>query len=87
MSRSYLATGLGRADDDVLTEGDKRRFLQDVKDNFWVKKNDGHVLARIKAELDEIDGISPIKAGRQGIFGEEAEYTEVDEEIEVVEKS
>jgi len=82
-----LATGLGRADDDVLTEGDKRRFLQDVKDNFWVKKNDGHVLARIKAELDAIDGISPIKAGRQGIIDEETVDSEVDEEIEVIEKS
>ena len=87
MSRSYLATGLGRADDDVLTEGDKRRFLQDVKDNFWVKKNDGHVLARIKAELDAIDGISPIKAGRQGIIDEETVDSEVNEEIEVIEKS
>jgi len=87
MSRSYLATGLGRADDDVLTEGDKRRFLQNVKDNFWVKKNDGHVLARIKAELDAIDGISSVKADGQRTFGQETVDSEVNEEIEVIEKS
>ena len=82
-----MATGLGRADDDVLTEGDKRRFLQNVKDNFWVKKNDGHVLARIKAELDAIDGISSVKADGQRTFGQETVDSEVNEEIEVIEKS
>jgi hypothetical protein len=71
-----LAAGLGRADEDVLTESDKRRFLEDVKDNFWVKRDNGWLLAQIKAELEEIDGVAMAPSK------ETDEDTEVDEEIE-----
>jgi hypothetical protein len=71
-----LAAGLGRVDEDVLTESDKRRFLEDVKDNFWIKRDNGWLLAEIKAELDGVDGSA------KSTSNEEDEDTEVDEEIE-----
>lgn len=77
---------MSRVDDDALGEADKRRFLEDVKDNFWVKRDNGEMLARIKAELDEIDGIPPVKTDEGTSEGEE-EDTEVDEEIEVIKRS
>jgi hypothetical protein len=76
-----LATGVGRVDEDVLSEADKRRFLEEVKHNFWVKRDNGWVLDQIKAELDEIDGVSVDKSA-----SEEGD-TEVDEEIEVIKRS
>jgi hypothetical protein len=76
-----LAAGVGRIDEDVLSEADKRRFLVEVKDNFWVKRDNGWVLDQIKAELDEIDGVSIDKST------EEEEDTEIDEEIEVIKRS
>jgi hypothetical protein len=79
--RSHLAAGVGRVDEDVLSEADKRRFLEEVKDNFWVKRDNGWVLDQIKAELDEIDGVSIDKST------EEEEDTEIDEEIEVIKRS
>jgi len=75
-----LAAGIGRVDEDVLSEADKRRFLEEVKDNFWVKRDNGWVLDQIKAELDEIDGVSVGKST-------EEEDTEIDEEIEVIKRS
>jgi hypothetical protein len=76
-----LAAGVGRVDEDVLSEADKRRFLEEVKDNFWVKRDNGWVLDQIRAELDEIDGGSVDKST------EEEEDTEIDEEIEAVKRS
>jgi hypothetical protein len=76
-----LAAGVGRVDEDVLSEADKRRFLEEVKHNFWVKRDNGWVLDQIKAELDEIDGVSIDKST------EEEEDTEIDEEIEVIKRS
>lgn len=76
-----MAAGVGRVDEDVLSEADKRRFLEEVKDNFWVKRDNGWVLNQIRAELDEIDGVSVDKST------EEEEDTEVDEEIEVTKRS
>jgi len=76
-----LAAGIGRVDEDVLSEADKRRFLEEVKDNFWVKRDNAWVLDQIKAELDEIDGVSVDKPT------EEDEDTEVNEEIAVIERS
>jgi hypothetical protein len=76
-----LAAGVGRVDEDVLSEADKRRFLEEVKHNFWVKRDNGWVLDQIKAELDEIDGVSVDKSA-----SEEGD-TEVDEEIEVIKRS
>jgi hypothetical protein len=76
-----LATGVGRVDEDVLSEADKRRFLEEVKDNFWVKRDNGWVLDQIKAELNEIAGVSVNKST------EEEEDTEIDEEIEVIKRS
>jgi hypothetical protein len=76
-----LAAGVGRVDEDVLSEADKRRFLEEVKDNFWVKRDNGWVLDQFRAELDEIDGVSVDKST------EEEEDTEVDEEIEVTKRS
>ena len=75
-----MAAGIGRVDEDVLSEADKRRFLEEVKDNFWVKRDNGWVLDQIKAELDEIDGVSVGKST-------EEEDTEIDEEIEVIKRS
>jgi hypothetical protein len=76
-----LAAGVGRVDEDVLSEADKRRFLEEVKDNFWVKRDNGWVLDQFRAELDEIDGVSVDKSA-----SEEGD-TEVDEEIEVIKRS
>jgi hypothetical protein len=76
-----LAAGIGRVDEDVLSEADKRRFLEEVKDNFWVKRDNGWVLDQIRVELDEIDGVSVDKST------EEDEDTEIDEEIEIIERS
>jgi hypothetical protein len=76
-----LAAGVGRVDEDVLSEADKRRFLEEVKHNFWVKRDNGWVLDQIKAELDEIDGVSIDKSTV------EEEDTEIDEEIEVIKRS
>ena len=76
-----MAAGIGRVDEDVLSEADKRRFLEEVKDNFWVKRDNGWVLDQIKAELDEIDGVSVDKCD------DEEGDTEIDEEIEVIERS
>jgi hypothetical protein len=76
-----LATGVGRVDEDVLSEADKRRFLEEVKDNFWVKRDNGWVLDQIRAELDEIDGVSVDKSSGEG------EDTEIDEEIEAIKRS
>jgi hypothetical protein len=78
-----LAAGIGRVDEDTLSERDKRRFFEDVKDNFWVKRDSGFVLAQIRAELEEIDALS-VSASTE-LDGEQDEDTEVDEEIEVVE--
>ena len=58
-----------------MSEADKRRFLDEVKDNYWVKRDSGWVLDQIRAELSEIDGLSLGKST-------EEEHTEVDEEIE-----
>jgi len=55
--------------------------LEEVKDNYWVKRDNGWVLNAIKAELDEIDGLSIDKS-----TGEE-EDTEVNEGIEVIKRS
>ena len=71
-----MAAGIGRVDEDVLSEADKRRFLDEVKDNYWVKRDSGWVLDQIRAELSEIDGVSADKST------EEREGTEIDEEIE-----
>jgi hypothetical protein len=79
-NRSHLAAGIGRVDEDVLSEADKRRFLEEVKDNFWVKRDNAWVLSAIEAELDEIDGVSVEKST-------EEEDTEVDEEIEIIKRS
>jgi hypothetical protein len=76
-----LAAGVGRVDEDVLSEADKRRFLEEVKDNFWVKRDNGWVLDQIRAELGEIDGVSVDKST------EEEEDTEIDEEIEIIGRS
>lgn len=59
-----------------MSEADKRRFLEEVKDNYWVKRDSGWILDQIKAELSEIDGVSADK------LTEEREDTEIDEEIE-----
>jgi len=80
--RSHLAAGVGRVDEDVLSEADKRRFLEEVKDNFWVKRDNGWVLNQIRAELDEIDGESVDKSTVR-----EEEDTEIDEDIENITKS
>lgn len=85
--RSHLAAGLGRADEDILSQSDKRRFLADVKDNFWVKRDNGWVLDQIRAELGEIDGVSQSAGSKHENLSEDEEDTEVDEEIEVVKKS
>jgi hypothetical protein len=78
MGRTYLAAGIGRIDSDCLGEGDKRRFLIDVEDSYWVKKSHGGVLAQIMAELGQLEAeVDDKKAEENG---------KEDEVFEIVEK-
>ena len=56
--------------------------MEEVKDNYWVKRDNGWVLNAIKAELDEIDGESVDKSTVR-----EEEDTEIDEDIVNITKS
>jgi hypothetical protein len=78
-------------DEDVLSEADKRRFLDDVKDNIWVKRDNGDVLKQIRAELAELDRDEPSVVGVEDSHAhedpeQEREDTEGEEEEEVVER-
>ena len=46
-----MAEAIARSHEDVLSDKDKRRFLEDIKDNFWISRNHGPVVAQVKAEL------------------------------------
>ena len=60
-SRGHLAGAIARIDDDVLTNADKRRFINAVGDDYWIARNHGGILARIRAELEDaaVDAESP----------------------------
>lgn len=71
ISRSYLAGGIERVDDDVLSDNDKKRFLNVAKDDYWVKRNYDKVLQRIKMELENDYPNNSEPAANEVALGEE----------------
>ena len=59
--RGHLAGGIGRVDDDALSDADKRRFLLAVGDDYWIGRTHGAVLARIRTDLAQ-DGAEVTQA-------------------------
>jgi hypothetical protein len=76
-----LAEGIGRVDEDILSDQDKRRFLEDTKDNIWISRRHGPVVAQVRKELGLVDG----QVSASDVVPEqtaEAEVEEAEEDIE-----
>jgi hypothetical protein len=80
--RTYLAAGIGRIHEDVMSDEDKRRFLFDVNDNVWIHRNHGAVLKRVRTELGT--GTTRVTSGGRETI-DAATFVEVDEEEEDLE--
>jgi len=51
-----LAEAIARSHEDVLSDKDKRRFLEDIKDNFWISRTSHTVLEQIaQGEVEEAE--------------------------------
>jgi len=81
-----LAEAIARSHEDVLSDKDKRRFLDDIKDNFWISRNHGPLVAQVKAELGMVDGQATshtvLEQIAQGEVEEAEEETESEQETE-----
>ena len=81
-----MAEAIARSHEDVLSDKDKRRFLEDIKDNFWISRNHGPLVAQVKAELGMVDGQATshtvLEQIAQGEVEEAEEETESEQETE-----